>query len=1179
MRRPTPPAWLGRLARPLRLAARVALGLVALVLVVVAVVLLLAPARRALLDRGLDLAADALPGELTVARADWPRLGSLALDGVIWTDGADTLARADTLRLDLDLGDLLGRELTIRRVLVAGLAADVPAITAHLAAVADTGMAGTTAPADTAAAPLPVPFLHQGAVPPLPSLAVERLALRRVDILAAADRPVHLDSLTAALDLRRDHDPRLRLGLRGRPLPEVGVAWRLDGGIGADSLVFDLAPLQLAVQETLPPPHALDTPGRLAVSRPWLDDLVRGGDFWPRLVLSGMRVQGAAGRWRLDADLDGRRPGEIRLTSELPVLPLPLMRAVGGGALLPPAVADSLQGRWTEGGVPDLGLTVSIEPPRAPAGPAAGRYAVRGRSHLPPPGTLRPLLPPPLQVQDLGPLDLDLAGRYDGQAEPARWSADLDLGGTAWLDVARLEAHGTPTTARLETLAVELPGLALRASGRAAADSVALDLHLVVPDSTLLQRWQDPALTGLGVELETRVQAAGPLPLPRVEATASARLRTPQATVPRVELAALASPDTLDLRLDLPQGLDAGTQRVDSLRFAFAGAADDSLRWLRGRLRAGVRTPQAALDLASRLRAADLATAPAGTLVTDSLAITLGEQRLSNRRPWQLTLAAAESLLAIRDLDLAGELGNLQLAATASPDSIDADLDLVLDLARDVLVALAPPDLAPLLPPASLTAQGAVKARGRPEAPWARAEMRVGFRDNPDLEPLHLDARLHVGGAGPQPAGLAADHPPWSPRSARAELSLAAADTVLLALSALVPLPYLSTGPDSVAVGVRSDATDLARLDPLLPAGISLEGRLDADARARGVMAPGEQQPDLDLAGSIELSQVRASGPDGSWVAMGGRVDLGGSSRTPEIRGGLTIEGGLIRLPDPPPSLLPASGDAMLWEAGAVDSSGVVVTEPDTSGGESPLPQIVPDLEFAVHAPGGLWLRGQGLDVELAGDLVIDVQDGTPGIEGQLEAVQGTMRQLGHVFRLERGLITFYADAPEPDPHLDLQLGVRVSGYEIEIMLTGTASEPRLAFGSEPPLSDGDIMSLLLFGKTSDELDEGQAGLLADRAGQIALAYGASRLQEAVAREVGLDVVQIGPREDDSETTTLTVGKYLSPRVLVRYEQILDDQSGFYVHLDYRISGPLKLHTQVSQGEESGAEFAWEKDY
>jgi translocation and assembly module TamB len=279
--------------------------------------------------------------------------------------------------------------------------------------------------------------------------------------------------------------------------------------------------------------------------------------------------------------------------------------------------------------------------------------------------------------------------------------------------------------------------------------------------------------------------------------------------------------------------------------------------------------------------------------------------------------------------------------------------------------------------------------------------------------------------------------------------------------------------------------------------------------------------------------------------------------------------------------LLPAEGEAMLWEAApaAAGTGDRVAAGADSTTAAEPLPAIVPDLEFGVHAPGGLWLRGQGLDVELAGDLTLRLQEGVPGLTGQLEALQGTMRQLGHVFQLERGLITFHGDEPQPDPQLDLRLGVKVSGTQVWITLGGRATEPQLEFSSEPPLSDGDIVSLLLFGKTADELDEGQAGLVADRAGQIALSYGATALQEAVAKEVGLDVVTVGPGSAGDETTTLTVGKYLSPRVLVRYEQILDEESGFYLHLDYRISGPLKLHTQVSQGQASGAEFAWEKDF
>ena len=240
---------------------------------------------------------------------------------------------------------------------------------------------------------------------------------------------------------------------------------------------------------------------------------------------------------------------------------------------------------------------------------------------------------------------------------------------------------------------------------------------------------------------------------------------------------------------------------------------------------------------------------------------------------------------------------------------------------------------------------------------------------------------------------------------------------------------------------------------------------------------------------------------------------------------------------------------------------------------------ILPELVFTVTSPGGLWLRGQGLDVELAGDLSLLLRSGQLAIEGELQAIQGTMSQLGHTFRLERGRITFDGSETELNPELDLVLSVLVGEYRISILLGGTAQVPSLQFSSEPELSEGDILATLLFGKPLAELDEGQTGLLASRTAQIAAAYGSARLTESLARHLGVAVVSIAPREGDEETTALTIGKYLSPRVMVRYEQLLREGSAFFVHLDYRFAGAFRLHTQVSQGEESGLQLKWQQDW
>ncbi len=213
------------LARTGRIGRRVLLvaAIVLVVLVVaIAVTMSLAPARRALLEAGLEQANTRLAGELTVAQADWPALGRIILVDVDWRDGGTELAHADTVALDVAMGDLLRRDILVHEVLAAGVRADVPGIQARLPT--------TEAAPDTVSATLssgqpipPPPFpLRGGALPPLPSFALESLALRRIGITVADDQTIRIDDLDASTELRRGHPGSLTLSARVRP--QIGRA-------------------------------------------------------------------------------------------------------------------------------------------------------------------------------------------------------------------------------------------------------------------------------------------------------------------------------------------------------------------------------------------------------------------------------------------------------------------------------------------------------------------------------------------------------------------------------------------------------------------------------------------------------------------------------------------------------------------------------------------------------------------------------------------------------------------------------------------------------------------------------------------------------------------------------------------------------------------------------------------
>ncbi len=1345
--------WLRRLRRILRRAGLVVGGIVAVILLAVLSVLLLAPGRRAILDKGLELAAGALPGELTVAGADWPGLGCLQLDGVVWTDGPDTLARVDTLRLHVDVSDLMARDVTIRRVLAAGIAADVPAIMERMPTAApDTTLEDAPAgPAETTS------FPRAGALPPLPSVAVENLAIRRVVVTSAPEQIVQLDSLTLAVDLRHGRTPKIAAALNGRPLPGLGVAWRFAGTGDRDTLTLDLAPLYIESVNELPEPSALPLDGRLRLPMAMLDSLMAGRvPQWPSLDVKGLAIAGETGAWRIDARLDGRRPGRLSIASSLPEAPRTLLTALmdAGADTLAPGLLDSLDARWGRHGDPGMHLRVNLEPPPAPEPLLASRIRIDGDVRLPALATVAPLLPPQLVADDLGPVLAAVDIRYDGQTRPPTFMARLDLGRTDWIDAALIAASGDTTIVRLDSLVVRLPGIALTGAGSVDRDSLRVDLDLEVtdgslmerwqdpamdhpvmvdldpratirldavsawplpplelpteldpadplamilvapirivldadvhlpplshlgellppqlvvddlgavhaaldveydglaasprfrtridlgdtdwldtlhlsargdttgvwldsllvrmpglsvdasgaadrdsmrlalafdlPDSSLLMRWRDPALDGIYPRANVSVTAAGAWPLPQVDLTAELALVSPQVTIPEMTVAAVAATDTVILDVELPQGLATSTQNLESASFHFAGAAADSLRWLRGDFRADLTETRAGVLLAGRVEARDLLAVASGTVTGDTLRIRLAENAIANEKPWQIRFDLADSLVELSDFEMSGNLGRLGLTARATPDSLDAELVLAMELAMDAIAAVLPPATASLLPKGTVTASGDLMVSGPTTAPWAGGRIRVAFADNEDLAGLSLETDLAVGGEGNPPDGIDTGRATWRERSARIDVTLSDADTPLTHISALVPLPHADAGADSVDVRIDATGMDLGRLQPLLPKGTSLTGILDSDTRVAGMMEPGEIDADLVISGGLRITDLRLGAPDGSWISMHGNVDLDGTSLAPVVNGGLDIEGGLIRIPEPPPSLLPTEGEALLWQAAAPapDSLAVdlAVAVEDSTPSAPPLPGFVPKLTFAIRCPGSLWLRGQGLDVELSGDLALHLRDGRPAIEGELEARQGTMKQLGRVFTLDRGRIIFYADEEELNPELDLALGVRVSSYQITISLTGTANDPTLEFYSSPELSDGDIISVLLFGKTSDELDEGQSGLMAERAGQVALAYGSVKLQESLAKELGVDVLSIAPQSGDSEKSALTVGKYLNTKVMVRYEQVLDEDSAFYVHLDYNLTSnqEWKLHTQVSQGEASGVEIKWEKEW
>jgi translocation and assembly module TamB len=139
-------------------------------------------------------------------------------------------------------------------------------------------------------------------------------------------------------------------------------------------------------------------------------------------------------------------------------------------------------------------------------------------------------------------------------------------------------------------------------------------------------------------------------------------------------------------------------------------------------------------------------------------------------------------------------------------------------------------------------------------------------------------------------------------------------------------------------------------------------------------------------------------------------------------------------------------------------------------------------------------------------------------------------------------------------PNLDVRVGVAV---------TGPLANLRVRLFSEPVMSTNEMLSWLLLGHASEGLGRSDAALVQRAA--FALLAGDNENEGgpgAITKALGIDDVSLRSTDDgDTKETVVSVGKQLSKRVYVAYEQNLNTNTGS-VQVTYRIAQRFVMRLQ-----------------
>ena len=215
----------------------------------------------------------------------------------------------------------------------------------------------------------------------------------------------------------------------------------------------------------------------------------------------------------------------------------------------------------------------------------------------------------------------------------------------------------------------------------------------------------------------------------------------------------------------------------------------------------------------------------------------------------------------------------------------------------------------------------------------------------------------------------------------------------------------------------------------------------------------------------------------------------------------------------------------------SIGSSNAPCSNP-TRRRRSPSPRSMPSprlnpwdrmgLDISLHIPRTLRLIGSDvqvspgtpiglgdIDLRVGGDLYLfkDPAD-MLYVTGSLDQISGTYVFQGRRFEIDEAgsSINFVGDL---NPQLWVAVGREISGVQTRVTVSGSLRQPELQLASTPPLEESDILSLIVFNTTPNDLTALQQQELAVRAGTLAAGFLAQPLIQALQTELGLEAFEI----------------------------------------------------------------------
>jgi len=203
-------------------------------------------------------------------------------------------------------------------------------------------------------------------------------------------------------------------------------------------------------------------------------------------------------------------------------------------------------------------------------------------------------------------------------------------------------------------------------------------------------------------------------------------------------------------------------------------------------------------------------------------------------------------------------------------------------------------------------------------------------------------------------------------------------------------------------------------------------------------------------------------------------------------------------------------------------------------------------------------LRGNLLLTDAPGKLVMG--------QGELNIAEGMYRMRGRDLTIRRGRLIF-SNTFIDDPALDVEAVRVIENVTAGVRIKGTLKKPLLTVFSEPAMPESEVLAYLILGHSLEQSTQAEGQSINRTASALGFIAG-DYLEKGIGGPLGLDELRVDVNQA-TQNTSLVVGKYLSPKLYLRYYNGIA-QSSRMVQLQYQLSRRVTIQTESGyQGTQS----------